>query len=89
MKAGGDSDTGNFDGHWTTIGANYRGHGKNEKQIWDKFVSSGSVSPKKRISGSNPSKLRLGELQLVEAMKTQKPLVFYKHIKNNLLPHEN
>ena len=88
LKAGGDSDTGIFDGHWTTISAKHRVHGKTVKEIWDKFVNSGSVSPRKRISG-NPSKLGLGELQLVEAIKTQKPSVSYKHIKNNLLQHGN
>ena len=38
------------------------------KEIWDKFVNSGSVSSRKRISG-NPSKLEMVELQLVEAIK--------------------
>ena len=56
------------------------------KDIWEKFVSSGSVSLRKRIWG-NISKLEVGELQLVEAIKTQKPCISYKQIKNNLVQH--
>ena len=33
LKAGGNSDAGNFDRHWTTIGAKYRVHGKTVKEI--------------------------------------------------------
>ena len=58
------------------------------KDIWEKFVNSGSVSPRKRVSG-NPCKLGVGELQLVEAIKTQKPSISYKLVKNNLEQHEN
>ena len=88
LKAGGDSRTGYFPGHWTTIGAKYRIHSKTVKSIWETFVSSGSVSPRKPISG-NPSKLGANELQLIEAIKTQRPSISYKHVRNNVLQHGN
>ena len=58
------------------------------KDVWKKFVSNGSVSPRKRISGKS-SKLGLGELQLVEAMKTKNVSIAHKHIRSNLLLHGN
>ncbi|CAB4033250.1 Hypothetical predicted protein [Paramuricea clavata] len=82
---GGDSETGHFPGLWSTIGAKHKVHGKTVKDIWGKFMSSGSVSPRKHILG-NPSKLAVGELQLVEAMKTQDNNVNvnkYEPTKNN------
>ena len=66
--------TGYFPGQWTTVGRKYKVHGKTVKDIWEKFVNSGSVSPRKRVSG-NPRKLGVGELQLVEVIKMQKPSI--------------
>ena len=57
------------------IGAKHRVHGKTVKEIWDKFVNSGSVSPRKRISG-NPSKLGLGELQAAARRSNQNAKAF-------------
>ena len=71
---------------WVTIGAKHRVYGKIVKDVWETFVSNGSVSPRKRISGKF-SKLGLGELQLAEAMKTKKLSITYKHIRSNLLLH--
>ena len=88
LKGGGDSVTGYFPGQWTTLGRKYKVHGKTVKDIWEKFVNSGSVSPRKRVSG-NPRKLGVGELQLVEAIKMQKPSISYKLVKNNLEQHAN
>ena len=51
-------------------------------------MNSGSVSPRKQVSG-NPRRLGVGELHLVEAIKTQKPSISYKLVKNNLGQHAN
>ena len=74
LKGGGDSVTAHFPGQWTTVGSKYKVHGKTVKDIWEKFV---------------PRKLGGGELHLVEAIKTQKPSISYKLVKNNVEQHAN
>ena len=88
LKNGGDSETGYFPGCWVTIGAKHRVYGKIVKDVWEKFVTNGSVSPRKRILGKS-SKLGLGELQLVEAKKTKNLSIAHKHIRSTLLLHGN
>ena len=46
------------------------------------------IGTKHKVYGKtgNPSKLGQGELNLIEAMKTQNPSVSYKVIKENLSP---
>ena len=50
LKGGGDSVTAHFPGQWTTVGRKYKVHGKTLKDMWEKFVNGGSVSPRKGVS---------------------------------------
>lgn len=52
LTNGGDSTTGYFPGNWTEVGKSYKVQGKTVKDIWEHFVTNGSVSPRKRISGN-------------------------------------
>ena len=61
-------------------------YGKSVKAIWERFVESYTVDGKTRRTG-NPGKLGRGELNLIEAMKTQKPSVSYKVIAENVHQH--
>ena len=88
LEAGGDSTTGYFPGKWDHIGTKYKVYGKTVKDLWQTFVSTGDVQGDSKPKG-NSRKLGQGELNLIEAMKTQKPSVSYKVIKENLLLHGN
>lgn len=88
LETGGDRTSGYFPATWTEIGDKFGVSGKTAKDVWQKFVNDGTVSPKKRISG-NPPKLSTGDLQLIETMKTIKPSTSSKNIKEQLLLHGN
>ncbi len=88
LEAGGDSTTGYFPGKWDNIGTKHKVYGKTVKDIWHRFVSTGDIHGEQKPRG-NTSKLGQGELNLIEAMKTQNPSVSYKVIKENLLLHGN
>lgn len=47
-----EETAGYFPGNWTEVGKSYKVHGKTVKDIWEHFVTNGSVSPRKRISGN-------------------------------------
>jgi len=72
LETGGDRISGYFPAKWTELGDKFDVSGKTAKNLWQKFVHDGTVSPKKRIS-ENPPKLSTGDLQLTETMKTIKP----------------
>ena len=86
LEAGGDSTNGYFPGKWEDIGTKHKVYGKTVKAIWQIFVSTGDILGDLKRTG-NPSKLGQGELNLIEAMKTQNPSVSYEVIKENLLQH--
>ena len=77
LEAGGDSTTGYFPGKWDHIGIKYKVYGKTVKDLWQTFVSTGDVHGDSKPKG-NSRKLGQGELNLIEAMKTQKPSVSIK-----------
>ena len=85
LEAGGDSTNGYFPGKWEDIGTKHKVYGKTVKAIWQIFVSTGDILGDLKRTW-NPSKLGQGELNLIEAMKTQNPSVSYKVIKENLSP---
>lgn len=88
LETGGDRISGYFPGKRTELGDKLGVSGKTAKDVWQKFVNDGTISPKKRISG-NPPKLIGGDLQLIETMKTIKPSTSSKNIKEQLLLHGN
>ena len=88
LEAGGNSTTGYFPGKWDHIGTKYKVYGKIVKDLWQTFVSIGDVQDDSKPK-SNSRKLGQGELNLIEAMKTQKPSISYKVTNENLLLHGN
>lgn len=88
LEAGGDRMTGFFSGMWKDIGDKHSVHGKTVKEIWERFVNTGSVEKTQRFTG-NPAKLGPGELHLIEAMKTDKPSLSYKNVLSSVLQHGN
>ena len=88
LEAGGDSTTGYFPGKWDHIGTKHKVYGKTVKDLWQTFVSTGGVQGESKPKG-NTCKLGQGELNLIEAMKTQNPSISYKVIKENVLLHGN
>ena len=88
LEAGGDSTTEYFPGKWDHIGTKYKVYSKTVKDLWQTFVSNGDVQGNAKPKG-NTQKLSQGELNLIEAMKTQNPSILYKVIKENVLLHRN
>ncbi|CAB4008950.1 Hypothetical predicted protein, partial [Paramuricea clavata] len=90
VEAGGDSTTGYFPGKWDHIGTKHKVYGKTVKDlvmadICQYWRCSGRIKTKRQHVQARDQ----GELNLIEAMKTQNPSVSYKVIKENVLLHGN
>jgi len=54
------------------------------KNIWERLHNDGTIDPKKNIRGGNPSSLSQGDLELIEALKNERPTCSLKEIHEKL-----
>ncbi len=81
---GGDPATGIFNGKFTDIARSLHVSSAVVSNVWKRFCTEGTTSPKKNNAGGHPRHLSDGDLQFIEHLKKRKPSITHDEIIREL-----
>ena len=83
IYSGGNIVTQEYAGNFSTIAKRFSVHDSTVKNIWRNYCENNTLNPKKK-KGGNPSKLKDGDLELIETLIRIRPTISLNELKDNV-----